>query len=214
MCYNYSKIDIGVFLNMKNANYSAGLVSKLLWFNELKRTAELRVEISDIEELKKVVIRDNIYQINNIERVTRIFNYCIKRLDDLDSELTALLINGDTTDSKIITLISTMQHEKILFDFVYEVYREKIMLGDYEITEKDMKVFMDYKVSQSKEVARWSESSIAKISQTILKMLSESGLIIQDVRRRTIEKPLMSLRLEKYLKENMLAYYKAIMGEL
>lgn len=199
---------------MKNANYSAGLVSKLLWFNELKRTAELRVEISDIEELKKVVIRDNIYQINNIERVTRIFNYCIKRLDDLDSELTALLINGDTTDSKIITLISTMQHEKILFDFVYEVYREKIMLGDYEITEKDMKVFMDYKVSQSKEVARWSESSIAKISQTILKMLSESGLIIQDVRRRTIEKPLMSLRLEKYLKENMLAYYKAIMGEL
>lgn len=199
---------------MKNANYSAGLVSKLLWFNELKRTAELRVEISDIEELKKVVIRDNIYQINNIERVTRIFNYCIKRLDDLDSELTALLINGDTTDSKIITLISTMQHEKILFDFVYEVYREKIMLGDYEITKKDMKVFMDYKVSQSKEVARWSESSIAKISQTILKMLSESGLIIQDVRRRTIEKPLMSLRLEKYLKENMLAYYKAIMGEL
>lgn len=199
---------------MKNANYSAGLVSKLLWFNELKRTAELRVEISDIEELKKVVIRDNIYQINNIERVTRIFNYCIKRLDDLDSELTALLINGDTTDSKIITLISTMQHEKILFDFVYEVYREKIMLGDYEITEKDMKVFMDYKVSQSKEVARWSESSIAKISQTILKMLSESGLVIQDVRRRTIEKPLMSLRLEKYLKENMLAYYKAIMGEL
>ena len=199
---------------MKNANYSAGLVSKLLWFNELKRTAELRVEISDIEELKKVVIRDNIYQINNIERVTRIFNYCIKRLDDLDSELTALLINGDTTDSKIITLISTMQHEKILFDFVYEVYREKIMLGDYEITEKDMKVFMDYKVSQSKEVARWSEFSIAKISQTILKMLSESGLVIQDVRRRTIEKPLMSLRLEKYLKENMLAYYKAIMGEL
>ena len=104
--------------------------SKLLWFNELKRTAELRVEISDIEELKKVVIRDNIYQINNIERVTRIFNYCIKRLDDLDSELTELLINGDTTDSKIITLISTMQHEKILFDFVYEVYREKIMLGE------------------------------------------------------------------------------------
>ena len=44
-------------------------------------------------------------------------------------------------------------------------------------------------------------------------MLSESGLVIQDVRRRTIEKPLMSLRLEKYLKENMLAYYKAIMGD-
>lgn len=198
---------------MGKINYSAGLVSKLLWFNELKRTAQLLQEIEDKEEAREVIIRDNVYQINNIERATRIYNYCLKRLKDIDDELIDILINGDTTDSKIIAVILTMKCEKLLFDFVYEVYREKIMLGDYEITDKDTRAFFDYKVTQSDEIARWSESSFAKLSQTMLKMLAEGGLIVQDVRKRTVERPLMSSRLENYLKNNMNVYYKAIMGE-
>lgn len=198
---------------MSKFEYSAGIVSKLLWFNELKRTAQIQAEINDADEVREIIIRDNVYQINNIERATRIYNYCIKRLNLIDDDLKDILIYGDTSDAKIIALISTMKMEKILFDFVYEVYREKIMLGDYEITEKDMKVFLDYKATQSDEIAEWSESTNAKISQTMLKMLVEAGIVIQDVRKRTIERPLLSSRLEKYLQSNMNAYYKAIMGE-
>lgn len=200
-------------MDMGKIEYSAGLVSKLLWFSELKRTAQLQEEYANPVELREIVLRDNVYQISNVERSTRIYNYCLKRLKGLDDELIDILVYGDTSDAKLIALIATMKCEKILFDFVYEVYREKIMLGDYEVTEKDMKAFLDYKATQSEEIAEWSESTFAKISQTILKMLAESGLIIQDVRKRTIERPLMSSRLEKYLKNNMVAYYKAIMGE-
>ena len=149
---------------MGKFEYSAGLVSKLLWFNELKRTAQIQMEIDDPDEVRETIIRDNVYQINKIERSTRIYNYCIKRLKNMDNDLKDILVYGDTSDAKIIALISTMKLEKILFDFVYEVYREKIMLGDYEITEKDMKIFLDYKATQSDEIAEWSESTNAKIS--------------------------------------------------
>ena len=88
-----------------------------------------------------------------------------------------------------------------------------VLSGDYEITDMDTRAFFDYKVTQSDEIARWSESSFAKLSQTMLKMLAEGGLIVQDVRKRTVERPLMSSRLENYLKNNMNVYYKAIMGE-
>jgi hypothetical protein len=197
---------------MENLNYSAGLVSKLLWFKELKKTATLLKQFSNKEDIKKIAIDENIYQMNNVSRAVRIFNYSVKRLESIDAQFNDIFIQSDIDDAKIIALVTIMKVEKIVFDFVYEVYRKKIILGEQEIRDSDIDMFFEYKRTQYIEMENWSQETNSKMKQTILKMLLEAGLIKQEDGAKKIQKVLLGYELESYLINYLEVFYNAIMG--
>ena len=54
-----------------------------------------------------------------------------------------------------------------------EVVRERIWANDLYLEKKDINVFITAKKEQSEIVGKWSDGTIAKIKQVILRILSE-----------------------------------------
>jgi hypothetical protein len=192
--------------------YSAGMVSQVFAFVETRETARLMVEGLSREEIKVKVESENLYQLKNLDRLRRTFNYVYKRLYSLPDGAVELLVQADTENAKLLTLIGIMNTDRLFFEFVYEVYRGKVILGERTIEERDMNGFFDDKAAQSEEVAGWSEAGIKKLKNCYLKNLADAGLI-ESTKTREIKHALVNYRIEELLAKNgMSAYINAIKG--
>lgn len=194
--------------------YSAGNVSNLLWFIEMRETVRL-LQKTTMEEAGQIIIRDNLYQQKSEYRRRKEFNCIRRRILALPEELIEELIDTDLETAKLITFISAMATDVLLFEFVYEVYREKLMLGDEELTEADRNCFFNRKMEQSDIVSGWSETARKKLQQTYVKYMLEAGLL--QSKEKTVKKivrPYIDMKLRDILvSSNMEKYLYALTGE-
>lgn len=192
--------------------YSAGMVSQVFAFVEAKKTAELMVKGLSKEQIREKVMSENLYQLKNETRLRKTFNYVYKRLDSLPEGAVDLLVKVDNENAKLLTLISIMNTDKLFFEFAYEVYRGKIILGEKSIEARDINVFFDEKARQSEEVSSWSESAIKKLKQCYIKNLVDAGLL-DSTKNREIKHALVNYRIEELLcQHGMQAYISAVKG--
>lgn len=119
-----------------------------------------------------------------------------KRLIDIISEVFAprFLIDGQKpakylqqmlkigipqTNIRLILFLYTCRAQKLLYDFLRTVYWKKYFNGIYEITKTDVVRFIEDAIRMGKTKQSWSNSSIDRVSQTVLKVLSEFQFIEQ-----------------------------------
>ena len=107
------------------SKYSAGGVSKLLWYIETKETMKLRQEHS-IDETREIVITNNLYSQKSEDRLKREFNEIKKRILNLPPNIRNMMVSSDLTTSRLIVLIGAMTTDRMLFELLYEVYRRYI----------------------------------------------------------------------------------------
>lgn len=192
--------------------YSAGMVSQVFAFVETKKLADLITKGMTKEEAWQHVESENLFQLKNPTRLKRTFNYVWNRIQSLPEEVTKLLPVLDTENAKILVLISIMKTDLLFFEFVYEIYRGKIILGEKTIENRDLNVFFDEKASQSELVAGWSESGVQKLKNCYIKNLVDAGLLT-DTKTRTIRPALINYKIEDILKKNdMAVYVNAVLG--
>lgn len=192
--------------------YSAGMVSQLFALVEAKKTAELMTMGLSREQIREKVMSENLYQLKNETRLRKTFNYVYKRLDSLPEGAVDLLVKVDNENAKLLTLISIMNTDKLFFEFVYEVYRGKIILGEKSIETRDINVFFDEKARQSEEVSSWSESAIKKLKQCYIKNLVDAGLL-DSTKNREIKHALVNYRIEELLSQHgMKVHISAVKG--
>ena len=196
--------------------YSAGIVSKLFWAVEAKKTAILFRKGMKRSEIKEKIVEENIYQALNTSRATRMFGNIYSRIDSLGIQLTEWLSIGDFEEICVINMISIMLTERLFADFMYEIFRNKLILGDYELKDNDFNSFIADKKLQSDEIAEWTDETIGKIRQTFYKMLIDGGFAkINNNGVREIVKPILSYEVENYLKDNgMEKYLYSMTGEM
>ena len=139
--------------------YNAASVKFLLWHVETKETAKLLQEHS-FDEIRRMVLEDNIYQQKSRERAQSEFSCIKKRLQALPEELIQKLIQSDIQTTKIITFIACMVTDRLLFEQMYEVYRNKVHYGEENITDADLNIFMNDKRDQSEKMAGFSDLTI------------------------------------------------------
>lgn len=194
-------------------NYSAGMVSQVFAFVEAKKLAELLSKGLTKDEAWEKVESDNLFQLRNATRLRRTFNYVYTRLESLPEEMMKLLPVLDAENAKILVLISIMKTDLLFFEFVHEVYRGKIIVGEKTIDNRDMNTFFDEKASQSDIVSSWSESGIQKLKNCYLRNLADAGLM-ESTKSRVIKLVLVNYRLEEMLeKYDMGTYLNAVKGE-
>lgn len=193
--------------------YSAGMVSQVFAYVETKKLAELLSKGFTKEEAWEKVEEENLFQLKNATRLRRTFNYIYTRLKSLPEELINVLPILDAENAKILVLISIMKTDLLFFEFVHEVYRGKIIVGEKTIDNRDMNAFFDEKASQSDIVSNWSESGIQKLKNCYLRNLADAGLL-ETTKSRIIKPTLVNYRLEEMLeKYDMRIYLNAVKGE-
>ena len=187
---------------MKRKEYSAGMVKLSFWFAEFRKVIELLSSGKKLPEIKQMNIQENIFSAPTQARAIQIFNTVSTRVKGLDSSFYAVFAKSDISTQKFIALIAVMQTDSLFFDFVYEVYREKMILGIDELADSDVGIFFKNKQLQSEKVAKWTDYTLKRLGTCYKTMLMEAGLIDQGTGTRKILKPILDKALEECLKVN------------
>lgn len=187
---------------MKRKEYSAGMVKLSFWFAEFRKVIELLSSGKTLPEIKQMNVQENIFSAPTQARAIQIFNTVSTRVKGLDSSFYAVFAKSDISTQKFIALIAVMRTDSLFFDFVYEVYREKLILGIDELADSDVGIFFKNKQLQSEKVAKWTDYTLKRLGTCYKTMLMESGLIDQGTGTRKILKPILDKDLEECLKVN------------
>ena len=187
---------------MKRKEYSAGMVKLSFWFAELRKVIELLSNGKTLPEIKQMNVQENIFSAPTQARAIQIFNTVSTRVKGLDPSFYAVFEKSDISNQKLIALIAVMQADSLFFDFVYEVYREKLIFGIDELADSDIGIFFKNKQLQSEKVAKWTDYTLKRLGTCYKTLLMEAGLIDRAAGSRNIAKPILDKALEECLKAN------------
>ena len=194
--------------------YSAGIVSKPYWYLESKKTAKFMIDGLNRKQILEKAVKDNIYQVKSEYRAKTMTNAIYTRLNSLPEFILKAVVNSDMNTSKILVLISIMKTDRLFFEFMYEVFRNNIIIGNYYIKNRDINAFFQDKKSQSEIVDNWVDSTINKLKSDYIRIINEAGLLKKDNNKREIIIPLLDHIVKQYLLENNMAHYVyAVTGE-
>lgn len=194
--------------------YSAASVKFLLWFVETRETLKLLQE-HDMNEVRNIVVENNVYQQKSQSRLISEFGCIKKRIMAMPEELKQFMMNTDVNSAKVVALVASMAADRLLFEFAYEIYREEVRLGGVELKDSDINIFFKNKINQSDVIAGWTDATIKKLKQTYTKFLIEAGLISKiNTSEKRINKPYIDPELRNILiSNNMELYLYALTGE-
>ena len=155
---------------MAEAKYSAGLMSQSFWFIEFKKIVKHINDGKSIDEIRTLCLEDNLLSISKAYRAKRIYGYIINRVRTLDATLIKLFCDSDLSTQKLINLVTILRTDRLFFEFVYEVYREKVILGIPYMEDSDLGVFFKNKEAQSDDVATWKDTTVKHLKSNYAKM--------------------------------------------
>lgn len=193
--------------------YSSGLVSESFWFVECKKIIKLKNDGLSWDEIKAMCLTENFLGIPKEYRAKRIFGYLKNRITVLSKETTVIFLDGDITTQKIIVLLAIAKQNRLFFEFLYEVYREKVILGVLEINDSDINIFFGNKQKQSDNVAKWTDVTLKRLRSTYMNFMVDAGLLTVSEKKKEITPPIIDIALERHLKDNgEINLIKAITG--
>ena len=198
---------------MVEEKYSAGLISQSFWFIEIKKILKLIREGKREDEIKKLCIEENLFGTTNEYRAKRIYGYIWNRVKHLDGKIIELFNESDLSTQKIINLIAIMRCDRLFFEFIYEVYREKNILGTLTIEDRDANIFFRNKEVQNENIAKWTDRTKKRLKSCYFNYLIDANLITIKDKKKYITPPIFDIAVERYLElVGDFAIVKAIPG--
>ena len=194
--------------------YSASAVKVSFWFAEFRKVMQMLDRGYSMSEIRELNLRENIFSASTPLRAKQIFQTVSGRVLALDANISVLFLSSDLATQKLIALVAAMAYDELFFDFVYEVVREKMIMGNDQLTDSDIRVFFKEKQEQDESVARWTDATFVRLAKCYKTMLYEAGVINKDVGARKIIPPIVDPQLQGWLEDHgMTRYAKALTGE-
>ena len=194
-------------------DYSAKLTGEPFLYNETRILAEYLLDGMKPEVLKRKNLEENLIKHKKINSVKRVNSPIFRRLKVMDKEMLEEFVCSDIETSKYILLYTIMKTDRLVRDFVIEVYKDKLYMRKEYIEKFDIDNWYEEKKILSKTLNEKSDTTSAKLKQVIMKILQDSGLVIKEKNRFKIVRPLLK---EKYInmldKNGDFEYAKAIGG--
>ena len=151
--------------------YRAGLTSKLFWLQESRKTANYILDGYSKADIRKIAWKENIYQVKAEYRAYEVLNGTYRRISALPDAVLRAFTTCDVETAKVLNLIAILMDSRLFFEFMHEVYDEKLRIGVPEITDRDLNVFFADKAMQSEVVAGWTDIAVKKLKQCFCRMV-------------------------------------------
>lgn len=198
---------------MERKEYSAGAVKHSFWFMEFRNEVKLLSEGRSFEEIKTLCRDENIFAASTPERAAQIFNTVSSRIKALGDSFYPIFSDGDVSTQKVFNLAAIMANDTLFFDFMYEVIREKMIIGSNEYKPGDLNIFFRDKRLQSKKAAGWTDATFARLGKSYKTFLFEAGMTDKGKNVRKIFQPILEPDMERWFVDNdMEQIVKALSG--
>jgi len=198
----------------KELNYTSSIKDMPLMFCDIKRTALLLCEGKSSDEIMKLAMEENIYQLDKPKRRREVPQRMIKRLSTIGQPLVAIIAHGNAADARLISFFAFIKADRLLFEFMHEVYSDKYQTGHNEITDKDFMDFLERKAQNSEIVAKWSAKNLASIRSTIKNVLCDAGMAKRSGDNLVIQRPIVDDSLYTLFDETDNVYARAMLMEV
>ncbi|BDR69753.1 hypothetical protein K144313037_11650 [Clostridium tetani] len=194
--------------------YKSTIKSRPYLYKETKKAANLIIQGLEVGDIKSKSLEENIFQLESEARKKEIASIIVARLKDLDEFIINRISRGNVETSKILVLYAIIKTDRLFFEFMNEVYKEKLLLRDLFLKDKDFNTFFQSKREQSGKVASWTEYTFKKLKQVYIRILFECGLIENQKGDRKIKIPILESDVKDHLyKIGDKIYINAIIGD-
>lgn len=175
-------------------DYNIGLTGEPFLYYETKIIAKMIYEGENPDDLRQRNIKENLMQHKAVGSLSRVNSPVFRRLAVLDKNLLEEFVSTDIDTSKFILLYAIMKTDKLVNEFISEVYKEKLLLKKEYIEKYEFDTFYEEKMLYSEKLKNASESSRYKIRQVMFKILVDSGLLKKENDKFKVVRPLLKQR--------------------
>lgn len=187
---------------MINEKYSARMVKSPTFYREVIEVGTLKLQGFEGKDLKNKLLDENPLHITPARRNKEISAAVLVRVNTLTQSELNLLVNGSVSDKKQMVMLSIMKTERIVREFINEVYLEKLDIGQTSLEDVDFNFFFRRKQEEEEAVEKWQDVTIKKLKQVFKKILKELDFIKVDGKTMELLPPFVSAN-----------FIKAIEGE-
>ena len=171
-------------------------------------------ESKNLEEIRLLNEDENLFNAKTRYRSRTIYNAVSSRINAIPHELIIFFGKTDISTQKLIAVTAVMTAESLFFDFMYEVYREKLILGEKTLTPSDFFQFFENKKMQDERIASWTDPTLDRLSRAYRNVLLKSNLIkLIKKKEWAVEKPVINRQFAELMQRSkMSAFYSALSG--
>ena len=196
-------------------DYSTKLTGEPFLYKETKIIAEYLLNGEAPLVLKKRNVEENLIMQKTKGSITRSNSPIFRRLGIMDKDMMREFVESDIDTSKHILLYSIMKTDRLVLDFMLDVYKDKILMRKEYIEKYDIDNWYEEKCILSQTLNEKTETTRAKLKQVIMKILQDSGLVIKEKTNFRIIRPLLKEKFIALLDKNGdIDYARAIGGLL
>lgn len=194
--------------------YTSSIKDMPFMFPEMRRTAKLLCERKTGNDIVQLSMEKNIYQLEREKRRRDVPLRMLKRLGMINKPLLDIVANGREDDAKLVVFLALMKADRLLFEFMYEVYASKFHSGYNEIADKDFHDFIERKIQNSNAVAKWTPNNLIRVRNTYKNILCEAGLAKRTGALLLLRKPILEPHFRKLLDAEEAIYAKVLLWEV
>lgn len=182
--------------------YSAGMVSDSFWQDEFSIYIELMNEGLTPDEIREKAIESNYFHQRSKNRIIRMINTMKRRIASLDESYIEIYPELQLADKKIINLMSIMKMDDLFEEFMYETYRDELIVGDAKLYDYEVEGFFNRKQQESTQIANWTDQTIKRLTGIFKTFIREAGLMKDQGEYDDVIRPIMDYRLEDLMTAN------------
>lgn len=181
---------------------SAQITREQFLFYEMRTTAKLICEGLEDNEIIDRIVEDNLFQYPTEKSIRRMAKACIVRLKGIcDIDLVEAVASQSSETAKQICLYAMMKQYRLVWDFMITVIGEKYRMQNFSFSQMDVNVFFMQLQEQDDYVAGWSESTMKKIRQILIRVLAENEYL-DDIKADHINTVWLNPVLENAIRSN------------
>lgn len=158
-----------------DSKYNGGLTREQFLFYEMRTTAKLLNDGYSESDVVEKIISDNLFQYPTEKTIKKVARACVSRLKSMqDDSLITAIATQPSEVAKQICLYAMMKHNRLVWDFMITVVGEKFKQQNLSFSKLDLNVFFMRLQEQDDNVATWTEATLTKIKQVLVKVLVEN----------------------------------------
>ena len=182
--------------------YNGGLTSEQFLFYEIRIASKFYLDGKTVEEAIAAIRQDNLFQYPTERKVSDMTRLCYRRLDALGTRsLIEDLATAPAEIAKQINLYAMMRYYRLVWEFMTMVVGEKFRTQDFSLSRRDLNTFFTRLQEQDDHVAAWSDSTVTRIKQVLMRSLVEAGFV-ENVKSTTLNPVFLCEELEAGIRAN------------
>ena len=201
-------------IGTKDVNkYTSALTGELFLFNETRILARYLVQGEDINLLRKRNLSQNLIMHKGVGSLKRSSAPIFRRLSMMSPAALQAFADGDIESARLILLVTAAKSDRLIRDFVLNVYADKIALKTNIISKSDIERFFESVYDIAPSLRDRSESTKRNLKQKLMKIVTEAGLVKKQGQAFLVTRPIITNKLANLLvTDGDSEYIKALGG--